>query len=145
MSDANPYQSPDVRDVAQDDAVLGVEGDASRKISPIDRILVHIHDWRIGTNLLGLLLALVFVFALWGIVELTESLSRLTAMALFLTSFGAVGVADVLWRLYRSRRNGFRRLILPFEGGAIGYIPIWLWMFGSLLLLASIALARLVR
>jgi hypothetical protein len=79
----------------------------------------------VGANILGLL----ELFALIGSMFLAASAEFLPASLRWIPmalGFVSVTTFDLNWRLQQQDGNRLRRLVSPFRGGCILFIPVWL-------------------
>jgi len=79
------------------------------------------------TNIFGLAFFVVWTFGLIAIVHFVAPFPAIRRQALAMGLGIFLMVPDLLWR-YRQPSGGIWRFISDIHGGAVAYIPAWIWM-----------------
>ena len=101
------------------------------------------HEW--GCNILGLLLVGVSVLSILAAVQCFDAGLRVLGGTVFFLGIIAVTVVDFVWRYCAGPRNRLWRFVLPSCGGAMLFVPMWLY-FPAAFVAGTIAMAiRAIR
>jgi len=105
-------------------------------MTPIQDLITKFHHF--GTNILGLLFMGAGVALLCLAVFNAEFLPKTVAMAILTCALCVPLSCDFLWRYYSEPRSSAQRLLLPGSGGALLFVPVWLFFLAMLMMICSI-------
>jgi hypothetical protein len=112
-------------------------------MTPIRDLITKIHHF--GTNILGLLFMGSGVALICLAVFNAEFLPKTVAMAILTCSICVPLSCDFVWRYYSEPRYSAQRLLLPGSGGALLFVPVWLFFLAMLIMIGSIVVKALLK
>jgi len=112
-------------------------------MTPVPDLITKHHEW--GSNILGLLLVFITVGLMFPFVALLEANQRVAACCLLVIALVLPGLLDVWWRQRTEPRGSYWRFFLPGSGGALLFVPIWLYCVGNLSFPLIMFVSALIR
>ena len=107
------------------------------------QLIAKHHEW--GCNILGLSLLLGWVGVFLALANFTPPGFQPLLLVLLVLFAIVIGGIDFVWRYFSEPRSSSWRFVLPSSGGAVAFIPIWLFFAAQPAVWLTFALAIMLR